>query len=166
MMKKLILVLGVSVSLAGCSSGRFDAGPGVPVAAARPTGPAGPSGASGPSVEINAPANVVRQVIAQRARQRGALIAGNDSRGVVLERDLPQTSPVLEASCGPQQAGRRIRIELLTAEQPGGTVVSERRTVVDPGGLCPVRLNETDIAEANTSLNELKQQVEGRFARR
>ena len=159
----LILSCGLSCGLAfgGCTTSRFSSPGASPVAI--PVA----SAASGPSVEINAPGQAVRQVIAQRARQRGTGVVANDVNGVVLERDLPQTSPVLEASCGPQVQGRRIRIDLRTAESGGVTLVSEQRTVLDPGGACPVRLNPADIDEANTSLGELKRQVESsRLARR
>jgi hypothetical protein len=134
---------------------------------ARPPQPPVAQVAAGPSVDILAPSARVRQVIAQRAQQRGAGVLSNDARGVILERELPQTSPVLEASCGSHQPGRRIRIELRTAEAPGRTEVTERRIVLDQGKPCIVQLNEADIEEANRSLNELKQQVEsGALARR
>lgn len=150
----LFLTTIATLALAGCNTARLPQPPPVQVAA-------------GPSVDILAPSMRVRQVIAQRAQQRGAGVLSNDARGVVLERDLPQTSPVLEASCGPHQVGRRIRIELRTAEVPGRTEVTERRIVLDQGKTCLVQLNEADIAEANASLNELKQQVEsGALARR
>ena len=154
MIKNLVLLSLFALSLAGCGAARFSAPQLAPAA-------------SGPSVDIFAPGARVRQVIAQRAVRRGTQVVANDPRGVVLERALPQTSPVLEASCGPHQPGRRIRIELLTDERPGVTQVTERRLVLDGGGVCPVRLNAADIDEANRSLNELKQQVEtGRLASR
>ncbi len=144
----LFSVVVATLALAGCNTTRSPQPPVAQVAA-------------GPSVDILAPSARVRQVIAQRAQQRGAGVLSNDARGVILERQLPSTSPVLEASCGPHQPGRRIRIELRTAEVPGRTEVTERRIVLDQGKACIVQLNEADIAEANASLNELKQQVEG-----
>ena len=154
MTRNLFLVPLLALALAGCTTARLSA----------PLSPA--VAGTGPSVDIFAPGGRVRQVIAQRARQRGTNVVADDARGVVLERALPQTSPVLEASCGPHQPGRRIRIELSTEERPGATLVTEQRFVLDAGGVCPVRLNEADIAEANNSLNELRSQVERRFARR
>ena len=152
---RTLLILLAALALSACNTARFS-GPQFPP----------PSAAAGPSVEIRAPGEQVRRVISQRARSRGTDVVADDQRGVVLERALAQTSPVLEASCGPHQPGRRIRIELSTEERPDTTLVTERRFVLDAGGVCPVRLNEADIAEANNSLNELKAQVERRFARR
>jgi hypothetical protein len=117
-----------------------------------------------PFVDIAAPGARVRTAIAERARQRGTKVASNTRNGVVLERDLASTTPALEQSCGPHQPGRKVRIILATDEQPGRTVVSEQRYVVDGGGVCLVRLNAADMDEAVRSLDQLKTQIEGRAA--
>jgi hypothetical protein len=129
-----------------------------------PTRQSGPPSVQGPAVphtEILARGQVVRSVIAERARSRGAMIASNTVRGVVLERVLPETSPVLQQSCGPHIPGRKVRIILSTDEQAGRTIVAEQRYIVDGTNLCAIQLNAVDVSEANRSLDELKQQVEG-----
>ncbi len=127
----------------------------------RQSGPVSVQNPSVPNTEVLARGQVVRSVIADRARSRGAIIASNTQRGVVLERVLSETSPVLQQSCGPHVPGRKVRIILSTDEQAGRTIVAEQRYIVDGANLCAIQLNAADVNEANRSLDELKQQVEG-----
>lgn len=113
-----------------------------------------------PSEVIVAPNAKIRAAITQRAVERGAVVVSNDARKVVLERELSQTTPALEAACGGHQAGRKIRIELSIDDGPGATLVTERRFVIDKGDVCPVQLAQADIAEASQALGELKRQAE------
>lgn len=128
--------------------------------------PAGLANPAVPYVDIAAPGNRVRAAIAERARSRGTKVASNTRDAVVLERELPSTAPALEASCGPHQPGRKVRIILSTEEQPGRTVVAEQRYVIDGQAVCPVRLNPADMDEAVKALDQLKMQIEsGQTAR-
>jgi hypothetical protein len=127
----------------------------------RQSPPPSVQGPAVPNTEILARGQVVRGAIVDRARSRGAMIASNTPRGVVLERVLPETSPVLQQSCGPHIPGRKVRIILSTDEQAGRTIVAEQRYIVDGPNLCAIQLNAADVSEANRSLDELKQQVEG-----
>jgi hypothetical protein len=113
-----------------------------------------------PSVIITAPSQRVRQLIAARAQQRGTGVASNTARGVVLERPLPQSSEVVEASCGPHQPGRLIRVLLATSEIGVQTQVSESRFIIDGRTICPLRLTEKDVQDANASLDQLRAQAE------
>jgi hypothetical protein len=116
--------------------------------------------ADDPHEVIVAPNARIRAAIAQRAVERGVAVTLNDAKRVVLERDLAQTPPALEASCGGHQAGRKIRVELTIEDGPGATLVTERRFVVDKGDVCPVRLVQADIAQAQQDLAELKRSAE------
>lgn len=116
--------------------------------------------ADDPHEVIVAPNARIRAAIAQRASERGVAVTLNDAKRVVLERDLSQTSAALEASCGGHQAGRKIRVELAIEDGPGATLVTERRFVVDKGNVCPVKLVQADIAQAQQDLADLKRTAE------
>jgi hypothetical protein len=153
-MRQLLALATVAAALAACGPQNR------PVA----TAPVSAVNPGVPFVDIAAPGPRVRAAIAERARSRGTKVASNTRDGVVLERELPSTTPALEQSCGPHQQGRKVRIILSTDEQPGRTVVSEQRYVVDGAGVCLVRLDRADMDEAVRSLDQLKQQIEGRTA--
>ncbi|MGL4636057.1 MAG: hypothetical protein ACRCWF_08760 [Beijerinckiaceae bacterium] len=114
-----------------------------------------------PTMIINAPVNRVQDAIVRRAQQRGTTVVGVNQTGVTLERALTSSPPVLENNCGPHQQGRSVRIYLATQGDGARTVVTEERFVIDPGPkVCSVVLPAADIAEANKSLADLKQQSE------
>jgi hypothetical protein len=116
-----------------------------------------------PTVVINAPAARVQETIIARARSRGTTVVGANQTGVTLERALPSSPPVLEASCGPHQQGRSVRIYLATQGSASQTVVTEERFVIDPGPrVCAVNLPPADVEEANRALGDLKSQSEAR----
>lgn len=116
-----------------------------------------------PTVVINAPTSRVQETIIARARSRGTTVVGANQTGVTLERALPSSPPVLEASCGPHQQGRSVRIYLATQGSATQTVVTEERFVIDPGPrVCAVNLPPADVEEANRALGELKSQSETR----
>jgi hypothetical protein len=116
-----------------------------------------------PTVVINAPVSRVQETIVARARSRGTTVVGANQTGVTLERALPSSSPVLEASCGPHQQGRSVRIYLATQGSASQTVVTEERFVIDPGPrVCAVNLPPADVEEANRALGDLKSQSEAR----
>lgn len=102
----------------------------------------------------------IRAAIVQRASERGVQVVSNDTKKVVLEKDLAQTPSALEASCGGHKAGRRIRVELLVEDGPGAVLVTERRFINDGGSICPVKLVQADIAQAHQDLAELKRTAE------
>jgi hypothetical protein len=114
-----------------------------------------------PTVVINAPTARVQEAIIERARSRGTTVVGANQTGVTLERALPSSTPVLEASCGPHQQGRSVRIYLATQGSATQTVVTEERFVIDPGPrVCAVNLPPADVEEANRALGDLKSQAE------
>ncbi len=157
---KFVLVAAAAMPLAGCISSSKP----------EPTAPAlraTPPSDEALNVLINAPAQRVQAAIVSRARSRGTGGTITDARTVVLERALQQTSPGLEAVCGPHQLGRIVRIIINTVENPPGqTDVTERRFVVDGAKSCPVKLSPGDIESGNKSLEELKLQVESASAKR
>jgi hypothetical protein len=141
-----VSVLGLSLlALAGCTTDR----PASRVVLAEE-----------PHEVIVAPNAKIRAAIVQRATDRGVQVVSNDAKKVTLEKDLATTPPALEASCGGHKAGRRIRVELLVEDGPGATLVTERRFVNDGGSICPVRLVQADIAQAQQDLADLKRTAE------
>jgi hypothetical protein len=126
-----------------------------------PAAPIPQATAPGPSIFIAAPGARVRSVIAARAQSRGTTVASNTAAGVVLERVLPQSTETLEAQCGPHRSGRIIRVILSTRDGPGGTALSEQRFIVDGPEICPVTLTPEEIAQANASLQDTRNQVLG-----
>ncbi|WP_342362594.1 hypothetical protein [Terrarubrum flagellatum] len=147
-----LIAAATVTSLAAC-------GPRPPLA--EPAAPAEPipQAAAGPSIVIAAPGARVRTVIATRAQARGTTVASNTPAGVVLERQLAQSTETLEAQCGPHRTGRLIRVVLSTAPAGSGTQVSEQRFIVDGGDVCPVQLTPEDVAQANAGLQEIRDQV-------
>lgn len=121
---------------------------------------------AGPAIAIAASSERVRQVVASRARARGTAVARNTAQGVVLERQLAQTPPVLEESCGPHREGRLVRVVLSTFPDATGTRLVEERFVVDGGDICPVQLTEADVEEANRNLADIKAEAERTAQRR
>lgn len=102
----------------------------------------------------------IRAAIVQRAAERGVQVVANEEKKVVLEKDLAATAPALEASCGAHKAGRRIRVELVIEDGPGAPLVTERRFVNDGGSICPVKLVQADIVQAQQDLADLKRTAE------
>jgi hypothetical protein len=117
-------------------------------------------------LEINAPIKTVRDTIISRAKSRGTTVASVEPSGVVLERTLPQSSAIMESSCGAHKPGRKIRILLGTSDQGQVTVVSQQNFVVDDGVECRIQQTAEVTEEARRSLADLKSEVENKVARR
>ena len=132
-----------------------------PSLVASPSVPVAAQPAAAPSIVIAAAGSRVRAVIVARAQARGATIAANTPQGVALEGPLAQTTEVLEAQCGPHQAGRKQRILLATSEGLGSTTVTEQRFVVDGSEVCPLQLSAAEVAAGNRRLQDLRNQVLG-----
>jgi len=158
LLRTLLPVLVPGFLLAGCVG-----------VSPRPTQVSGPVPAarapSGPTIDIAAAPERVRQVVAARARARGTAVVENSALGVVLERQLAQTPPVLEEACGPHRPGRIVRVTLSTSGDSAGTRLVEERFIVDGRDVCPVPLTDSDIEEAGRGLAEIKAEAE-RVARR
>lgn len=151
-MRRTLFLLPL-LAVAACSTSR------PPVVQAPQPAPA--PVATGPSILIEAPAARVRQTIAARTAARGGKVAANSPEGIVLEAPMRETNQVLADQCGPHQAGRLLRVLLATDSTPAGTLVSERRFVIDGGSSCQVRLTDQEVDQANRSLEDLRKQVLG-----
>jgi hypothetical protein len=143
---RIAALLLAATTLAGCTAGRnlsFD----------RPT--------ELPGITVEASLQVVRDVITDSAQQRGSAVALVGD-GLVLQRPLGQSSPDVEAACGPHRPGRNVRIVLRTrAIGSTRTQLSEERYVVDSGGrTCPVPLLREDLAQSRAALARIKAQSE------
>lgn len=161
--RAFVLIAAAGLALAGCAriGDPFARPAPAPVATPAPAATAG----GVPTVEVAAPGNMVRDILVARARSRGAnptLTAA----AVVIQRALPSTNETLAASCGPHQPGRAVRVVLGTEPIAAGTRLTEQRFIVDGQNICPLALNAADVAEAERSLGEVKQQAEMRMARR
>lgn len=110
---------------------------------------------SAPSVLVNAPIQVVRDVISDSARRRGSAIVlvGN---GLVLEAPLASSRVEVAEVCGPHRAGRKTRIILRTENTGRGTLLSEERYIVDSGVSCFLPLGEEDAAQSRNALQRIK----------
>lgn len=150
---KLALIMLTAAALAGCGTR-----PSIVESPAQ-TAPAVVAPQAEPSIVIAAPGARVRAVIVARARARGATIASDTPDGIALQGPLAQTTEALEAQCGPHQEGRMQRIFLQTREEAGGTVVTDRRFVVDGTNICPIQLTPEELPAARNSLEELRKQV-------
>ena len=154
----ILIVCSIPVLLGGCLSANAPRQP-PPQAAPQPS-------ADTPGVIVNAPSATVRQVIADNARARGAKIAANEPRGIVLEGELKSSPPLLEEACGKHVPGRKQRIVLETQETPQGTFLSDRRFIVDGDNVCPLKLTPSEFSEATKRLNATKQAAEQKVAQR
>ena len=159
----LIIACAAGLALAGCAriGDPFGSSPPAPVATPAPA----PTAGGVPTVDVAAPGNVVRDILVARARSRGASPTLT-AAAVVIQRALPSTNETLAASCGPHQPGRAVRVVLGTQPTSTGTRLTEQRFIVDGQNICPLPLNAADVAEAERSLGEVKQQAELRTARR
>ncbi len=161
--RNLVVALATGLALAGCAriGDPFGSSPPAPVAAPAPA----PTAGGVPTVEVAAPGNVVRDILVTRARSRGASPTLT-AAAVVIQRALPSTNESLAAACGPHQPGRAVRVVLGTQPIATGTRLTEQRFIIDGQNVCPLPLNAADVAEAERSLGEVKQQAEMRTARR
>ncbi len=159
-MRRAVLILTVSLpfALAGCLSSLSP--PPAPPRAAPQIDP------DIPGVLISASGATVRQVIADAARQRGANIAANEPKGIVLEGELRSSPPLLEAACGAHVPGRKQRIVLETQESPSGTYLTDRRFIIDGDIVCALKMTPTEFDEATKRLNATKQTAEQKTAQR
>lgn len=143
MMKGFLSVLCL-LALAGCGGGpRY----GRPVAA-----PA-------PGIEVEAPVQVVRDVITDSARRRGSAVtlAGN---GLVLEAPLAASRPEVEEACGAHRPGRKTRVVLRTSPSGRGTLLSEERYIIDGGASCFLPLTPEDASQSRNALQRIKATAE------
>jgi hypothetical protein len=153
---KMLAIILVPLVVAGC--GMLDREPAVAPA------PPAPAASANPSALIAASSARVRTVIASRAVARGTKVASNTPAGVVLERDLSESTAAVVELCGDHKPGRIVRIVLSTQEAAGQTRVEERRFVVDGGQSCQLRLSPAEVEQANQGLDEIGKQATGRSA--
>lgn len=129
--------------------------------------PPPPAGEVALRVTVNASPAQVRQAILARAASRGTSARTPDGRTVILERPIAETTPPLQAVCGPHRPGRRVSVVITTDRAGNRTAVTERRFLIDSDGTrCAVLLTPADVVEGNRSLAELKAQAEGQTAGR
>ena len=154
-MTRFGLLLIATLAVGGC------------VTASAPPAPLPPAGETALRVTINATPDYVRQAIIARAAARGTAGSSPDARTIVLERQMAETSPALQAVCGPHKPGRRVRVLIKTDGAGNRTVVTERRFLVDGDGTrCAVVMTSEDVAAGNRALAELKAQAESQMAGR
>ena len=145
-----------ALALAGCTTGgRFvEAVPTQQFVASR-----------SPEVIVNAPADVVRSVIAENAARRGSNLF-EVGGGLALQAPLGQTTPEVAVACGPHIPGRQIRVLLRANEQGQRTRLTEERFIVDGGRVCPMPMVDADVRQAIGALNRVKdtsEQIQRRF---
>jgi len=109
----------------------------------------------------------VRQVILSRAAARGTAGSSPNARTIVLERQMSDTTPALQAVCGPHKPGRRVSVVITTERAGNRTAVTERRFLIDGDGTrCAVVMTPEDVVAGNRALAELKAQAESQMAGR
>jgi hypothetical protein len=169
---KGLATAGAAVLLAGCtSSGNPFANPfgsapprqQLPIGAQPASAPQSPGGV--PTVTIAAPQKRVQDTIVARAQRRGTNVLGANNTGVTLEIPLRQSSDPIVQQCGPHQDGRAVRVYLETIPTAAAvTTVNEQKFIVDGASVCNYSPNESDVAESNRSLADLKREAEQRRA--
>jgi hypothetical protein len=155
LMKQLGFLFIAGLALGGC------------VTASAPSAPPAPAGEAALRVTINATPDYVRQTIIARAAARGTAGTSPNARTIVLERQIAETTPALQAVCGPHKPGRRVSVVITTDRAGNRTVVTERRFLIDGDGTrCAVLMTPEDVVAGNRSLAELKAQAESQMAGR
>lgn len=158
---RLVAWLALATGVAGCNAGgspfRNPFGARQASVQPLPAEPAPVVSAGRPQIAINASPRRVQDAIIDRAQTRGTKVVGANTTGVTLEAPLRQSTEVVQEQCGPHRDDRTVRVYLETLAANPGTLVSERRFIVDGGATaCELALPPGDVDEANRSLADLK----------
>lgn len=118
-----------------------------------------------PQVFVNAPVQVVRDVISDSAAKRGSAIrlVGD---GLILEAPLAESRAEVVSQCGEHRPGRLTRVVLRTVPQGSGTLLSEERFIVDGGNVCALAMSAADASQSRDALTRVKltaETVQARF---
>jgi hypothetical protein len=170
MVLRPLIAISATALLAGCNStgnpfsNPFGSGPSrpQPAPAVQPA-PAPAANRVTPTVTINTAQARVQDTIIARAKRRGTNVLGANNTGVTLEIPLGQSSDSIAQQCGAHKDGRAIRVYLETIPNgPRATIVNEQKFIVDGSNVCNYAPTETEVADSNRSLADLKRQSEQR----